>query len=419
VQEGGCARETRWRPRRNRRKCPKGLSKAEKLRCRHCANGTGWNGGAAGIDHVSVQEFYRRLERNLKQIHDDLKADRYQPQGIRRVFIPKPGSTEKRPLGIPTVRDRVVQTALRNVVEPIFEKDFAAESYGFRPGRSCKDALSRVNTLLKNGYLWVVDADLKGYFDSIPHQPLLERVRQKVADRRVLTLVEAFLRARVLAEVSWEPEEGTPQGGVISPLLANIYLDPLDHEMAAADYKMVRYADDFVVMCRDEEAAREALAEITAWTTKAGLTLHPTKTRLVDVASSDGFDFLGFHFQASRRKPGKINRWPRKKSMQKFKDQVRVLTRRCNGKSLEEIVARLKTVTRGFFNYFRSSMPSIFKELDGWTRMRLRTILRKRLKRKGRGSGLDHQRWPNAFFRSLGFFSMVEARAEYLQSCCR
>jgi len=377
------------------------------------------NHGAAGVDHVSVEEFHRRLEANLQHLHEDLRTNCYRPQEIRRVFIPKPGSAEKRPLGIPTVRDRVVQTALRNVLEPIFEKGFAAHSYGFRPGRSCKDALRRMDALLKQGQHWVVDADLKGYFDSIPHAPLLAQVRRKVADQGVLSLLEAFLHAKVMADVSWEPEEGTPQGGVISPLLANLYLDPLDQVMAGAGYDMVRYADDFVVLCRDEATARQALAAITEWTTSAGLTLHPTKPRLVDVMNSDGFDFLGYHFQVSRIKPGKINRWPRKKSLQKFKDRVRDATRRCHGQSLEQIITTLNRALRGFFAYFQHSNKSTFQELDGWIRMRLRSILRKRQKRKGAGRGRDHQRWPNIYFSSLGLFSMTEARALCLRSCCR
>jgi len=203
------------------------------------------NGGAAGVDHVTVEEFAGHLEANLEKLSRRLADGSYRPQAVRRVWIPKPGSKEKRPLGIPTVGDRVVQAALRAVLEPIFERDFAAQSYGFRPGRGCKDALRRVDTLLKQGYSWVVDADLKSYFDTIPHQELLERVKTKVADARVLNLLEAFLRQGVLEEMNlWTPEEGTPQGGVVSPLLSNIYLDALDGHLATSGYEMVRYADD-------------------------------------------------------------------------------------------------------------------------------------------------------------------------------
>jgi RNA-directed DNA polymerase len=208
-----------------------------------------------------------------------------------------------RPLGIPTVRDRVVQTALRMVLEPIFERDFASQSYGFRPGRGCKDALRRVNELLKSGHIHVVDADLQSYFDTIPKDRLLALIGQKVSDGRILALIEAFLEQGVLDGLDeWTPERGTPQGAVCSPLLSNIYLDPLDHLMAARGFAMVRYADDFVVLCRNPEEAAAALAVVQEWTAAAGLVLHPTKTRLVN-AQDVGFDFLGYHFAAGRRRP--------------------------------------------------------------------------------------------------------------------
>src|SRR5882724_3465391 len=204
---------------------------------------------------------------------------------------------------VPTVRDRVVQTALRMVLDPIFERDFAAHSYGFRPKRGCKDALRRVVELLKAGYVHIVDVDLKSYFDTIPQDRLLALVGQKVADGRVMALIKSFLEQGVLdGDQEWVPEEGTPQGAVISPLLSNIYLDPLDHLMAERGFEMVRYADDFVVMCRSEGEAAAALAEVQRWTASAGLTLHPTKTRLVN-APEEGFDFLGYRFMASTRRP--------------------------------------------------------------------------------------------------------------------
>src|SRR5271157_2673915 len=280
------------------------------------------NKGAAGVDHVTVKMFDERLEENLKKLSEDLQSGHYRPQQIRRHYIPKPGSKEKRPLGIPTVRDRVVQTALRAVLEPIFERDFAAHSYGFRPNRGCKDALRRVDGLLAKGYHWIVDADLKSYFDTIPHSHLLARVKEKIADGRVLELLKAFLTQRVMETAEgWAPEEGTPQGAVVSPLLSNIYLDPLDQQMAQRGYEMIRYADDFVILCRSEAEARVALAEVQAWTASAGLTLHPTKTRIVDARLAGGFDFLGYHFAAGKR-------WPRAKSLGKFKDTIRSKTRR-------------------------------------------------------------------------------------------
>jgi RNA-directed DNA polymerase len=201
---------------------------------RQAFRGVQANGGSAGVDHETVEMFARQEEANLEKLSRALRRNEYQPAAVKRVWIPKPGSKEMRPLGIPTVRDRVVQAALCHVLEPIFERDFAEHSYGFRPHRGCKDALRRVDDLLHQGYTWVVDADLKSYFDTIPGEKLLARVAAKVSDGRVLDLVQAYLRQGVLEGAKyWTPEQGTPQGGVVSPLLSNIYLDPLDHHMAA------------------------------------------------------------------------------------------------------------------------------------------------------------------------------------------
>ena len=264
------------------------------------------NHGAAGVDHVTIAQFATRRPENLEHLQASLRTGSYVPQAVRRVWIPKPGTHQQRPLGIPTVRDRVVQAAVRNVLEPIFERDFAPQSYGFRPGRSCQDALARVDELLKAGYTYVVDADLKSYFDTIPHDKLMDQLRQKVADGRVLALIEAFLKAGILdGQEEWTPEEGSPQGSVISPLLSNIYLNPLDHRMAAAGFQMVRYADDFVVLCRSRQEAEAALEVIRQWVAEAGLTLHPEKTRIADAhRKGEGFDFLGYHFERDYR-------WPR------------------------------------------------------------------------------------------------------------
>jgi RNA-directed DNA polymerase len=368
------------------------------------------NRGAAGVDHVSVQQYGEHLDENLRRLHEQLRTGSYRPQAVWRVYIPKPGSTELRPLGIPTVQDRVVQGAVRHVLEPIFEKDFAAHSYGFRPGRGCKDGLRRVVQLLKRGYRYVVDADLKSYFDTIPHDQLLARVRQKVADGRVLALVEAFLKAGIMEGLrEWEPEAGAPQGAVLSPLLSNIYLNPLDHSMAEQGFEMVRYADDFVVLCRSAEEAQRALAVIQEWVAQAGLSLHPTKTRIVD-AEAVGFDFLGYHFQYGKH-------WPRKKSLAKLKDSVRAKTKRTNGRSLPCIIADLNLTLRGWFVYFQHSTRTTFRRLDQWMRMRLRSILRKRHGGRGRGTGWSHQRWPNAFFAEHGLYNLVAAHETACQSC--
>lgn len=371
------------------------------------------NRGAAGVDHVTVQAFEERLEENVQHLQRQLQTGEYVPQKIKRVYIPKPGSNEKRPLGIPTVRDRVVQGAIRHVLEPIFERDFAEHSYGFRPGRSCKQALRRVWKLLRQGNTWVVDADIKGYFDSIPHDRLMHQIRKKVTDNPLLALIEAFLKQGIFDGMQeWTPEEGTPQGAVLSPLLANLYLDPLDHQMAEAGFAMVRYADDFVILCKTEQEARRALEIVAAWMAAHGLQLHPDKTRIVDSTHRGGFDFLGYHFERDYL-------WPRKKSLKKFKDAIRAKTKRCNGHSLEEIIQETNSTLKGWFGYFKHSHKTTFPELDGWIRMRLRSIQRKRQGRKGRGRGADHQRWPNAYFHERGLFSLVAAHASYRQPAQR
>jgi RNA-directed DNA polymerase len=368
--------------------------------------------GAAGIDHVTTQQFERQLPDSIWELSDALKNGTFSPQAIRRVHIPKPGSTETRPLGIPTVRDRVVQAAIVNVIQPIFERDFAEHSYGFRPGRGCRDALRRVDQLVKQGYVHVVDADLKSYFDTIPHDRLMDRLKTKIADGSLLSLIESFLKADILDDAEqWTPDGGAPQGAVLSPLLSNIYLDPLDHLLAAKGFEMVRYADDFVILCRTAKDAAEALELVRQWTTDNGLTLHPTKTKIVDVRT-DGFDFLGYHFIGTRH-------WPREKSLKKLKDTLRVKTPRTSGNSLQFIVTDVNLTLRGWFTYFQHSYRTTFPSVDKWIRGRLRSILRKRTGLRGRGRGADHQRWPNAFFAEQGLISLVEAHALAVQSSQR
>jgi len=263
------------------------------------------NRGKAGVDHVSIEEYALSLESNLERLSEQLRTGSYAPQEIRRTYIPKQGSKEMRPLGIPTVRDRVAQGALRHVLEPIFEQGFAGHSYGFRPGRGCKDALRRVDAQIKGGYRYVVDVDFKSYFDTIPHDLLLDRMRAKVADGRVLALVEAFLKAGVMEDAAhWTPEAGAPQGAVLSPLLSNIYLDSLDRLASERGLEMTRYADDLVVLCRSREEADRALATVKEWSEQNRLTLHPDKTRIVDL-ETESFDFLGYTFFHGKRKPRK------------------------------------------------------------------------------------------------------------------
>lgn len=343
----------------------------------------------------------------LPALQGNIQKGSYQPKPAQRVWIPKLGSKELRPLGIAPVENRVVEMALRNVIEPIFEHTFAEHSYGFRPGRGAKDALRRVSELLAKGKSWVADIDLKSYFDSIPQDKLIAAVSEHVADGRVLELIQRFLKQGVMeSSKGWSPtEQGTPQGAVLSPLLANIYLNPLDHLMAGQGWEMVRYADDFVILCESQEQAQRVLETVRQWVEAAGLTLHPTKTRIVDANQPGGFDFLGYHFERGMR-------WPRQKSLDKFKEAIRAKTRRTRGDSMRDIVKDVNRSTRGWMEYFKHSISNIFPPLDKWIRGRLRTIQRKRHKGKGRARGSDHQKWPNAYFANIGLISLTLTREQ-------
>jgi len=362
------------------------------------------NKGAAGVDGQSIERFAAQAERYLRELHDSLKDGSYRPSPIKRVEIPK-GDGRNRPLGIPTVKDRIVQTALKMAIEPVFEVQFRPGSYGFRPGRSCKDALREVDRLLKEGYAFVVDADLKGYFDSIPHARLMALVAERISDGRILSLIDGFLRQDIMTDMAcWQPTTGTPQGAVLSPLLANIYLHPLDLLMEESGRRMVRYADDFVILCRTEAEAVAALRQVEAWVAANGLTLHPDKTRVGDSRQpGQGFEFLGYRFEAGRR-------LVRKKSLKAFKDKVRTRTIRSRGDSLDRIITDLNPMLRGWFGYFKHATPALYGVLDGFVRRRLRAILRKQDKRPGIGRcAADHQRWPNAFFAAHGLFTLRTA----------
>jgi RNA-directed DNA polymerase len=373
------------------------------------------NAGACGVDGMTVGHFAKDSAKRLLAVKEYLKAGTYQPKPVKRVMIPKLGSREKRPLGIPTVRDRIVQTATRMVIEPIFEREFSEHSYGFRPGRGCKDALRRVDELLENGLVHVVDVDIKGYFDSIPHQRLMELVGERIADGRVLGLIESFLKAKVMEPLGWreaeEQEEGTPQGGVISPLLANIYLNPLDHQMSRAGHEMVRYADDMVILCPSAEAAEEVLQSLREWCAQAGLELHAEKTKIVDMGQPKGhFEFLGYRFWRGKSS-GRISRHIRPKSEKKLRENLRPLLKRCNANSLSAIALKLNPKLKGFYGYFKHASRMSLEEVDGWVRGRLRSILRKRAGRKGISREGDHPLWPNHYFTRHGLFSLKEARS--------
>lgn len=364
--------------------------------------------GSGGVGQVSLKQYESQCDQRLETLANKLRAGSYEPKPVKRVFIPKAGGKEKRPLGIPTVEDRIVQTALQLVIGPIFEIDFNAHSYGFRPKRGCKDALREVNGLLRKGHEWIVDADLKSYFDTIDHDKLMLLVRGKVADGLVLDLLESYLKQGLINELKeWEPtEKGTPQGAVISPLLANLYLNELDHLLQGQGYEMIRYADDFVVLTRTRDEAERALELTRLWTEGRGLTLHPEKTRLV--THREGFEFLGYRFQNG-------SRYVRQKSLTKLRGTLRPKTKRTQGKSMQAIIADINPVLIGWFGYYKHAHENTFKWMDGWVRMRLRSILRKRHGRKGRGRGLDHQRYPNQTFAKMGLFSLERARREACQ----
>jgi len=323
------------------------------------------NDGAAGVDGQRVARFGAQYQEELERLRQELQGDTYRRQPARRVWIDKPGSREQRPLGIPCVRDRVAEGAVRQVIEPIFEREFAQHSYGFRPGHSAQQAVARVEELLREGYTHIVDADLKSYFDSIPQGRLREQLAERISDRRRLRLIDQFLSAGVMDTMEgWEPtERGTPQGAVISPLLANIYLNPLDHKMAGAGYAMTRYADDFVIQCRSQAEAQGALELVKAWVAQAGLVLHPDKTRQ--------------------------------------------LTPRNSGQAMQEIVSRLNRSLRGWRGYFNHGVRNVPERLDQMVRRRLRLLLLKRRGKRGRPNKKVNQLWPNAYFDKLGLWRLA------------
>lgn len=369
------------------------------------------NRGAAGVDGQSVDRFAAKAEVYLSELSAALREGSYRPQAVKRVEIPKDDG-RTRPLGIPTVKDRIVQQAVRLVIEPIFESGFCDGSYGFRPERGCRDALREVDRRLKQGYTHVVDADLRSYFDTIPHDRLLTRVGERVSDGRVLDLICGWLKADILQGLErWTPVQGSPQGAVISPLLANIYLDPLDRLMAEHGYPMVRYADDFVILARSHAEAEAALALVQGWVASNGLTLHPEKTRIANCRKKgNGFEFLGYRFERGRRHV-------RKRSLDKLKETIRGKTRRTKGQSLKVVVDDLNRTLKGWFGYFKHAHPSIFLALDQMIRRRLRAMLRKQERRPGVGNDrADHQRWPNAYFANAGLFALHTAWQSARQS---
>lgn len=365
--------------------------------------------GAAGVDGQSCEAFEEHLLVETRMLSDQIRDQTYRPNAVRRVQIPKAGKpNETRPLGIPTVRDRVVQKAILNVIEPILDHQFHDRSFGFRHGRGAHDALRIVEQKLQEGYVFVVDADLKGYFDTIPKDRLMVLIKEHISDSRLLKLFQLFLDQSIMEELrEWTPVAGVPQGAVLSPVLSNLYLNPLDHKMADAGFEMVRYADDFVVLCRSELEAQAAMDTIRSWVEQTGLTLHPTKTKIVD-SRTESFVFLGYSFRGDKI-------YPRRESLAKMKARLTELTPRGRSGSIESIAKELNPILRGWFYYFRHCRWTIFTELDAKLRGRLRRLLLKRHRNNPERLPRNH-RWPNDYFTAAGLISLREAHLRFAQS---
>ena len=365
--------------------------------------------GAAGVDGQSCEAFEEHLLVETRLLGDQIRDQTYRPEAVRRVQIPKAGKpNETRPLGIPTVRDRVVQKAILNVIEPILDHQFHDRSFGFRHGRGAHDALRIVEQKLQEGYVYVVDADLKGYFDTIPKDRLMTFIKEHISDSRLLRLLQLFLDQSIMEELrEWTPVAGVPQGAVLSPVLSNLYLNPLDHRMADAGFEMVRYADDFVVLCRSELEAQSAMDTIRSWVEQAGLTLHPTKTKIVD-SRTESFVFLGYSFRGDKI-------YPRRESLAKMTARLTELTPRTRSGSIESIVKEINPILRGWFYYFRHCRWTIFTDLDAKLRGRLRRLLLKRHRRNPERLPRTH-RWPNDYFAKAGLISLREAHLRFAQS---
>jgi RNA-directed DNA polymerase len=349
------------------------------------------------VDGVTVESFAKRAGEEIDRLAAELKAGSYRPRPVKRHYIPKPGTTKKRPLGLPCVRDKVVQEALRSLIEPIFEAEFLEGSHGFRQERSTETACQWLEQSLGTGKVWVVDADITGFFDNIDQEKALSEVNRRIADGKILKLIRSFLEAGVMEEMKVQyTTTGTPQGGIISPLLANIYLHAMDEALEARHISWVRYADDFLLLCETREEAEAALEAVRGILQGLKLELSPEKTHIRHL--EEGFDFLGWHYQGQRR-------WPRDKSVKGLRNKLRTKTRRLRPGSMEQICAEVTPVLRGWYNYFRDgNSGGTFGDTISWVRRRLRSILHRRHKGKGIGQLHLNCSWPNSFFAQCGLF---------------
>lgn len=356
------------------------------------------NKGAGGIDRVSLEDYERNLTQNLEELHRLLYEDKYEPMAVKRVYIPKPNG-DKRPLGIPTIRDRVAQQAILNRIGKIFEAKFCECSYGFRPQRSCQQAIDKVDQYLKQGNQWVVEVDIAKFFDTVDQEKLMRLVYEEISDGRVLRLIKGFLKAGVMEEGRiTQQTSGTPQGGNLSPLLANIYLHPYDEEMTAKGYHLVRYADDIVILCRTKQMAEEALSltrQVLEGCLK--LKLSPEKTKLTHEQA--GFEFLGHYFGCGYSH----FKTPRKKAVVAFKDRIRRFTRRLQPKKMTTVIREINPVIRGWGQYFaRSDCKGIFSSLDCWIAHRLSAF---RLRKWG---GYGHRKYNPCLLKQMGLVSLLD-----------
>jgi RNA-directed DNA polymerase len=356
------------------------------------------NKGSFGIDRISIEKYETSLNNNLDKVQRLLVEEKYKPQPVKKVLIPK-ANGKLRPLGIPTVEDRIVQQSLLEAIQPIFENIFSNNSYGFRPNKSAIQAINKVQEYLDEGYEYIVEADIRDFFGQLSQQRLICKVKEQIKERPILNLVWKFLKAGVMEDGKVKKAiSGTPQGGVISPLLANVYLNDFDHKIERGGFKLVRYADDFVIMCKTVNQATASMKMVRSLMSSMKLELAEEKTKIVEYKK--GFDFLGYHFQKSY---GKRLRRPTTKAINAFKDKIRHKTRRQQPKNVAMIVKEITPIIRGWGNYFRyGNNQTRFENLDAWTRMRLRSFIRK----KKWPSGLNWM-YPNDHFEKLGLISLT------------